>query len=186
MNLTDRAKKRLTLAGLGVVCVVLVIAISLQFKTEEPKDASVQSPSMISDAVSPSSEIQTPPLEINAKPIDSSATNQSADTGNSTGTDQSIQAEVTKPPEPSQEVLTDPFNTPDGESVNEATPAENDKAIEPESTPSPSTPKSGDKKDGKIYVPGFGWIEDNGGGGSGTTVGNPGDELTGNKVGSMD
>ncbi len=53
-------------------------------------------------------------------------------------------------------------------------------------------------------MPGFGWIEDHGGGnvgtfaadmykngnkigvmGSGTTVGNPGDELTGNKVGQM-
>ncbi|MDT3698099.1 MAG: DUF6550 family protein [Thermincola sp.] len=71
-----------------------------------------------------------------------------------------------------------------------------------------SSQKSGDRAiiDGKphIWVPGFGWIEDHGGGsigitidgegdinkqvgvmGGGTTVGNPGDELTGNKVGIM-
>lgn len=71
-----------------------------------------------------------------------------------------------------------------------------------------SSQKSGDRAiiDGKphIWIPGFGWIEDHGGGsigitidgegdinkqvgvmGGGTTVGNPGDELTGNKVGIM-
>jgi len=55
-----------------------------------------------------------------------------------------------------------------------------------------------------VWIPGFGWIEDEGGGNvgiivdgegdinkqvgvmcGGTTVGNPGDELTGNKVGIM-
>lgn len=83
----------------------------------------------------------------------------------------------------------------------------------PSVTPKPSAqpssnPKSGDKTiiDGKphIWVPGFGWVEDEGGVsvrisvdgkgdinkqvgimGGGTTVGNPGDELTGNKVGIM-
>lgn len=49
------------------------------------------------------------------------------------------------------------------------TPVEHDKVTKPESSTTPSTPKAGDKKDGKIYVPGFGWIEDNGGG-SGTTA----------------
>ena len=37
----------------------------------------------------------------------------------------------------------------------------------------------------QIYIDGFGWIKDEGGGSIGTTVGNPGDELTGNKVGIM-
>jgi hypothetical protein len=49
--------------------------------------------------------------------------------------------------------------------------------------------KSGDRAviDGKphIWIPGFGWIVDEGGGSVGTTVGNSGDELTGNKVGIM-
>lgn len=41
--------------------------------------------------------------------------------------------------------------------------------VPPSSTPKPaqpetSTPQSGDKKDGKIYIPGFGWVEDEGGG----------------------
>ena len=180
MKLTDKTKKRLTVAGLGVVCVVLVIAIASQFKAEAPKDVTVQHSSTVSEAVNPSIPPAEPSKapEVNAQPIDPTAASaQSTDTGDSTGTEQSIQAEVTKPSEPPQEVLTDPSKTPDGEKVDEAK--------KPESSTSFSTPKSGDKKDGKIYVPGFGWIDDNGGGGSGTTVGNPGDELTGNKVGSM-
>jgi len=42
--------------------------------------------------------------------------------------------------------------------------------------------KVGEKQ---IYIDGFGWIKDEGGGSQGTTVGNPDDELTGNKVGQM-
>jgi len=191
MKLTDRAKKRLTLAGLGVVCVILVIAIVSQFKTEEPKDVSVQLSSAISDTVNPSTEIPTPsadPIktpEVNAQPIDSTVTPaQSTDIGDSNGTEQSIQAEFTKPAEPSEEAKIDPCKTPDGEKVITVTPVEHDKVTKPESsTPSP-TPKSGDKKDGKIYVPGFGWIEDNGGVVQQNEVGSDGD--IDKQVGNMD
>lgn len=57
------------------------------------------------------------------------------------------------------------------------------------STPVPSEPKSGDRTiiDGKpcVWIPGFGWFKDEGGGSVRTTVGNPGADLTGNKVGQM-
>lgn len=160
MKLTDRAKKRLTIAGLGVVCVILVIAIASQFKTEELKDT-VQPSSTVSETVSPSAEIPISSSEVNAKPIDSSAANQSADTGNSTGTEQSIQAEVTKPAEPSQE----------------------EKVKKPESNTPSSTPKAGDKNDkGQVWVPGFGWVDD-----SGDNVGTKADDMyeNGNKIGDM-
>ena len=181
MKLTDKAKKRLTIAGFGVMCVVLVIAIASRFVPEAPKEVSVQPSSAVSEEVSPSIPPAVEPGAAQASSVPtidpSQAPSQPIDTGDSTGTEQSIQAEVTKPTEPPKEVLTDPSKTPDGEKVG--------KDQKPETNQS-DTPKSGDKKDGKIYVPGFGWIDDNGGGGSGTTVGNPGDELTGNKVGSMD
>ncbi len=38
-----------------------------------------------------------------------------------------------------------------------------------------SQPKAGDKKSGMIYVDGFGWVKDEGGGAVGETVGNDGD-----------
>lgn len=50
--------------------------------------------------------------------------------------------------------------------------------------PAPGEPQAGDTKDGQIYVPGFGWVENHGGGGSGTTA----EDMyeNGNKIGSMD
>lgn len=187
MKLTDKTKKNLTIAGLGVVCVVFVIVISSQFKPEAPKEVSVQPSCMVSDEINPDDVIPLPSTEVNVPPINSAESSApTVDAGDSSGTEQSIQADVIKPTEPPQEVKTDPSKTPDGQKVDKVTPVEHDKATKPENPTSADTPKSGDKKDGKIYVPGFGWIDDNGGGGSGTTVGNPGDELTGNKVGSMD
>lgn len=187
MKITDRTKKWLTIAGLGVVCVVLVIVIASQFKTEEPKEVSVQPSSTAMDAVTPStpSTVPTNTQEVNAQPINSTVPPAtSTDTGDSTGNDQSIQAEVTKPPEPSQEVKTDPSKTPDGQKVDTVTSVEHDNVPTP--APETSTPKAGDKNDkGQIWFPGFGWVDDEGAN-TGTQVGNEGDELTGNKVGSMD
>lgn len=46
-------------------------------------------------------------------------------------------------------------------------------------------PKNGEKKDGMIFIEGFGWIVDEGGGSVGYKMGDDGDTLTGNKVGDM-
>jgi hypothetical protein len=126
----------------------------------------------VSTPVAAGTSTSTP--EVNVKPITpTESASQVTDTGKSTGTDQSIQAEVTKPAEPSAEAKTNPSQKPDGQKVTNSD----------SSTSSSSTPKSGDKKDGKIYVPGFGWIDDNGGGGSGTTAGDMYEN--GNKIGNM-
>lgn len=185
MKLTDKAKKRLALAGFGVVCVVLIIAIASQFKAEAPKEANVQPSATVTDNINPSSitpaaaKAQSSTPEVSVLPITPTepASKVTADTGDSQGTEQKIQAEVTKPSEPSKEAKTDPAKKPDGEKVTAVTPVEHDKVTKPESKSSSatSTPKSGDKKDGKIYVPGFGWIDDNGGGVEQKTVGGEGD-----------
>ena len=128
----------------------------------------------------------------------------------------------TKPEETSKILFSADSHTPKLEYVEESEPSNTDITTEekieavPSATPKPtstpaqpsSEPKSGDRViiDGKpyIWIPGFGWIEDYGGGsvgipvdgegdinkqvgvmGGGTTVGNPSDELTGNKVGVM-
>jgi hypothetical protein len=48
-NITDKTKKWLTIAGLGIVCVALVIAISSQFKTQTPVDDVIASPTAVTD-----------------------------------------------------------------------------------------------------------------------------------------
>ena len=81
-----------------------------------------------------------------------------------------------KPEEP-------PALTEDADTTKPDTPPEYE---EPEGTKPlvDDTPKTGDTKDGMIYIEGFGWVVDNGGGGSGTVA----DDMyeNGNKVGIMD
>jgi hypothetical protein len=60
---------------------------------------------------------------------------------------------------------------------------------ESKSAPASTEPKPRDRTvingEPHVWIPGFGWIVDEGGGSICTTVGSPGDQLTGNKVGIM-
>ena len=102
-----------------------------------------------------------------------------------TGTEQTIQGNVEKPKEPTEEQLTDPTQKPNGEKVETPPePVEHDKVEKPAETPkSNDEPQGGDTKNGKIYVPGFGWIDDVGEG-QGTTVDGEGD--INKQIGNMD
>ncbi len=66
-------------------------------------------------------------------------------------------------------------------------PAQTAQQVKPAA--SSSEPHNGDVRvvDGEkqIYLLGFGWIKDEGGESIGTMIGNPGDQLTGHKVGIM-
>ena len=149
MKLKDKTKKRLTLAGLGILSIVLVVAIAAQFRTGTPTDVKADASSAASDASVPS--ISAPEA-----------------TGSST--DQSIQAQVAKPSEPSTEAKTNPQQTPDGKKAAG-------------SSAEPSTPKSGDKNSkGQVWVPGFGWVDN-----SGDNVGNKAGDMyeNSNKIGNM-
>ncbi|WP_367567696.1 DUF6550 family protein [Lacrimispora sp.] len=194
MKLTEKTKRRLTITGLGVVSIALVIAIASQFKTEVPNEPEILQTQAVSSEVTPSVDVpdpstlpsETPKISVpSIDPTETPAVAEGADTGKSTGTEQSIQAEPTKPPAPTEtpkpDVSTSKEENP---TVNPSKTSENKTEGTVKTTP--QEPAGGDKKDGKIYVPGFGWIEDEGGGVEQETVGNEGDELTGNKVGQMD
>lgn len=184
-------KKRITIAGLSAVCVIIAIAIAWQFKSEKPDYAATPNPPKSTDQIQVDSEITAPSqdsakeLEASVQPVKpSAAPAKAADTGDSTGTEQSIQAEPTKPAEPSKEAKTDPTKKPDGEKVSKTTPVEHDKVKKPENNTSPSTPKAGDKNGkGQIWVPGFGWVDDSGPN-EGITVDGKGD--INKQVGNMD
>ena len=186
MKLTDKTKKRLTLAGLGVLSVVLVVAIAAQFRTGTPMDRQADASSAASDASVPSISApgatgSSPDVSVPAvsAPDTASQNGSAKDTGDSSGTNQSIQAEVTKPSAPSAEAKTNPNQTPDGKKASKTdngTPTA-------DSSSEPSTPKSGDKNSkGQVWVPGFGWVDN-----SGDNVGTKAGDMyeNGNKIGNM-
>jgi hypothetical protein len=177
MKLKDKTKKRLMLAGLGILSVVLVVAIAAQFRTRTPADGKADASSAAPDASVPSISApgaagSSPDVSVPAvsAPDTASQNGGAKDTGDSSGTDQSIQAEITKPSEPSSEAKTNPKQTPDGKKAAD-------------SSSEPSTPKSGDKNSkGQVWVPGFGWVDN-----SGDNVGTKADDMyeNGNKIGNM-
>ena len=111
--------------------------------------------------------------------------------------------DVSQPPEeetttPTVEVpdVSAPENTPAQEQADPVLDVEQEDQVDvdltdrekkPETTPPPAAnqPQNGDTQNGSIYIEGFGWIPDEGGSSVGIPVGNDGDELTGNQVGSM-
>lgn len=209
MAFTEKTKRYLTIGGGVAACVVLVAAISLQFGRVPAKEdvLPTDSPQVTELVIDPSglqtggavqekepptesqTEMETEPQELVIKPnINSEKDDQPVDTrpAQTDQSEQSIQPEPTKPEAPKEEKLTDPTVKPNGEKVEGTpVPVEHEHVERPaETEPSPDTPQAGDISGNQIYVPGFGWVENHGGGGSGTVA----EDMyeNGNKIGIMD
>ena len=195
-------KQMLLIAGCAVACIVLVAVIGSRFGTPPETTSTVAESSTetegVTVAMEPNPEIQETSTERateetpeetkeiviqteSAKPAETRAvpvqTDQKA---------QAIQPSPEKPTAPPEEVLSDPTQKPDGEKVEGTPVAEEHEAVVPPSEPPAQAgePQPGDTKDGQIYIPGFGWVENHGGGGSGSVV----EDMyeNGNKIGIMD
>lgn len=200
MKLAEKTKRNLAIGGGAVICAGLIAAISLQFgKAPAGEDTLPQESSAVTEiVVDPSSlatsvaEPNTEEKEVAVKPnTDPTAGNagssQPVDTrpAQTDQTEQSIQAEVTKPAAPSEQAKTDATQKPDGTKVETPpVPVEHEEVASPtETEPAPDQPQGGDVQDGKTYLPGFGYIEN-----SGPNQENRAEDMyeNGNKIGNMD
>ena len=179
-NMNDKTKKWLTIAALGIVCVALVITIASQFKTETPVDDATAPPTVVTDDkvnLSPDTGDKAGKkegfIQSNEPTDDTTAkTDQPV---------QNLQPEVTKPAAPTESQKTDITQKPNGEKVENVKAVDHDSVKKPDTTQT-NKPQGGEKKDGKIYLPGFGWVTETGG--SGTTANDMYEN--GNKIGKMD
>ena len=174
-NINDKIKKWLLISGGLVLSAVLLVAIMSQFKAPsindlDPPDqnsstqkVAVETP----DITEKEDDIKVPPIEIEKE---SNTAN-----GVDKGTEQTIQPDPVKP-EYTDEQLKNPEQKPNGEKVTgQDKPMEHNKVEKPSTPPkSDNQPQGGEKKNGQIYVPGFGWIDDIGEG-QGTVVDGEGD-----------
>lgn len=191
MKLTEKKKKYLTVCGGIILCAGLMAAIAFQFRTEAPEDEAAET---VEDAVteiivdpgesqpeeSGGSELVANP-ENDRTEADETAPPVDGRPAQTDEAEQSIQPDVEKPETPDGEALTDPTVRPDGTPVEEALETGGDEA-DPETNI--SEPQAGDTEGGQIYIPGFGWVDNQGGGSSGTSAGDMYEN--GNKIGSMD
>lgn len=107
MKLIDKTKKRLTLAGLGVLSVVLVVAIAAQFRTGTPMDRQADASSTASDASVPSISApgatgSSPDVSVPAvsAPDTASQNGSAKDTGDSSGTTRAFRQRSQNRPSP--------------------------------------------------------------------------------------
>lgn len=178
----DTTKKRLIIAGLAAVCVLLIFGISSvlykepvqtlpeESKTKEEVELTVDT-EVIGQVQGESERTEeTKELVIEAE------TENGVESGMQEIQSDPERTEDEKPEEP-------PALTGDADTTNPDTQPSYE---EPEETapPADDTPSHGDTKDGMIYIDGFGWVPNEGGGGSGSTA----DDMyeNGNKVGIMD
>lgn len=204
MRKTEQVKKYLVIGGGIVIGLGLMVAICMQFgKASEEKDSPKQNPSVTTKMVVNPDESTTESSHVEEpreSTIESSLAVKPKEKNSSTNTkkkqpvdrrveqtnqiQQKIQPDVTKPKSPSKKALTDPNKKPDGTKVDTPPePVEHERVEKTKEAPTQSKePQGGDTKDGKVYLPGFGWVTDTGG--SGTDANDMYEN--GNKIGSMD
>lgn len=180
------AKNKKLLAIVGVAAVLLIVigvSVSMLGKGDQPSgtDPAAAPTDVTTEDVSqpPEEEIADPTVEVpdvsapENTPVQEQADPvlnvEQEDQVDVDLTDSETKPETTPPPAPSPE--------------EQQAASENNEPIV--SDPAANQPQNGDTQNGSIYIEGFGWIPDEGGSSVGIPVGNDGDELTGNQVGSM-
>lgn len=181
----DKTKKWLVIAGLAVVCAGLIFGISRVLYHEPVQESRI----------------------VEQEPEDTEVTVEIGETGirqtesGEADTEESLVIEAepqTTVNDKEQEIQKEPEKTEnekpkEAPALSEEADVENPetqpayeepKAEESKDKPEDTTPSHGDTKDGMIYIDGFGWIPNEGGGGSGTAA----DDMyeNGNKIGIMD
>lgn len=188
-SINDKTKKRLVIASGLIISVILIVLIINKLQQKPIEDVVLPDESIETNDIIVEKPVinrkEDREYEIIVTQIESSDTEEtdedvidnevtSEDTSNKDGIDksavdtvieQTIQADIEKPKEPTKKQLTDPTQKPSGEKVEKAPePVDHDKVEKPAEIPkSNDEPQGGDtNNEGKTYLPGFGWIENSG------------------------
>ena len=199
--MTMKSKRGLAIGGGTVLCAALAILIATRFASEPeavtPSTPEVSSEPTISVEISTAKREETKPIEIEKPeastviepdntPAESDPDKESEnfieDGGIEINQDfsepeKTASAPQNEPPAPPQIEDEEMLTNPDKEPIYEPEQTE----VKPQPETSSDTPKHGDRKDGMIYINGFGWVVDEGGGG----VCEPAPDMyeNGNKIG---
>ena len=191
--MTMKTKRGLAVGGGTALCAVLAILIATRFAPEPeataPDTSDTSSTTLISVEISTAKREETKPIEIEKPaestiipdngaadniPIESDPEKEAADFIKDGGIE--INQDFPEPEKTESAPQNEPPESPKIEDEEMLTNPDKEPTYEPEQTevkPQPEipsdTPKHGDRKDGMIYINGFGWIKDEGGGGIGYT-----------------
>ena len=178
--MTMKAKRRLAIGGGTALCAALAVLIATRFAPDDSQlttnSPPTESKPAVSVEISTAKHDETKPIEAEKPmnntaaepenaPAESDPEKEAADfiKGGGIEIEQNFPEpeRANEPPAPPQIEDEEMLTNPDKEPTYEPEPT----AIKPQT----GTPKHGDKKDGMIYINGFGWVADEGGGGVGYT-----------------
>lgn len=182
--MTMKTKRSLAVGGGTVLCAALAILIATRFapepeatapytsdtsstppisvevstaKREEAKSIEIENPAE-STIIPDNGAADSASEEINAEFIENGGIEIEQNFPEPEKTESNLQSEPPSPPQiEDEEMLTNPDKEPTYE------PEQTE--VKPQSETPSDTPKHGDKEDGMVYINGFGWIKDEGGGG---------------------
>lgn len=190
----DKTKKIALVVALIVVGAGAFCGIRFTLKTDTPVEVAVENlviteddEDLIINAESENlTEQDTEELAISTKPIDSVKTSEADDTTQSIQNDP-VKTEEIKPSEPPAEVTETEQSSFSEKPENKEIPANSSDTSSnsgSSGTGTSSNPRNGEVRDGKIYIEGFGWLDYEGGGTTGTQAGDIYEN--GNTIGIMD
>ncbi len=182
--MTDKKKRTILVASCCVLCTALAVGIGLRFSGNREVDSGT-----VLDGPANSTEPTVEPPAASPKPSVSVQPTSTPDPGqgaDSTGTEQTIQADPVKPeapepPKPAPSPNHKADDVPEEERNTEAPPTYEVPPTVPPTTP--VEPDAGSTNGaGQVYVPGFGYVQS---GGAGEAITDSSIQENGNKVGIM-
>lgn len=176
-KLSAKAQKWLLVVGLAVLCVVLAVAVFSFVGGSSKKDktniAENISKNVTVEDIKADDKSGVSVPDVTEPSANGTESQESSNVVLDISKKQDVEVPITepqkKPSEPEKPVVKD-----ETEIKNSDKPPVYDKQQTTVETKS-SEPKSGDKKDGKVYIPGFGWVKDEGGGSQGKVGKSDGD-----------
>ena len=173
--MTMKTRRWLAVCGGTTLCAALTLLIAMTFTPENEQQLTARAPETSSVSALNTSNKEKPESTNNNEDTDNIVSESNVDPQtklNPEGLIESGASEVKKgfpepdtdqsdPPEPPKTedklMLTEPTYTPEQPKPKPPTAT----------TKTSNTPRHGDTKDGMIYITGFGWVKDKGGGGRG-------------------
>ena len=185
--MTEKTKRAALIAAGLLLCAVVAVGISSRFKAAPKADDPAISDNVI-ETKDPTVDIKEPEVKVDIKTEPPAETTDPGQGADSSGTEQTIQETPTKPDAPEKPKA--PGQVENDHKAEDVPEADRNKetppTYEPEQTevkPQPTEPAGGSTdSNGKVYVPGFGYIESQG---EGTVIQDDSIYENGNQVGIM-
>lgn len=177
-KLNSKMQRNIIVAGLLIATIAVGGLLITNFKDKE-----IKKESEVSVTINPTPEVKVEEAEKTAVEVpkieekqNTTVTEKEPDTKKAVNTE-TTKTETTKKSTDTPKKPEPPKDTPktkDDLTDKSKVPTYEDKEIKPQTQT--ETPKSGDKNsEGEVFVPGFGYVKDEGGGGQGTKVDSDGD-----------